>query len=142
MGTYYRVLRMVSDCMPVQYTSAIATSLYHRTWLIFRKSDISGMPLFFFGGGGENFGGGRVVSRFILVTFFPNRIIFRHPFNFNHISAPAPPSFMRPWGTTLHRDLAIFFSFLISLDPKEAKSAKKSKSIFPTDSPLNRVRLV
>ena len=42
------------------------------------------------------------------------------------------PPLIRPWGTTLHKDLAIFF--FISLDPKEAKSAKKSISIF-----LNRL---
>ena len=65
-------------------------------------------------------------------NFFPKRIISRRPFNFNQISAPAPPSFIRPWGTTLDRNLAVFFS-IISLDPKEAKSAKKSKSIFSTD---------
>ena len=32
---------------------------------------------------------------------------------------------IRPCGTTLHKDLAIFKIFIISLDPKKAKSAKK-----------------
>ena len=66
---------MVSDCMPVQYTSAIATSLYHRTWSIFRKSDNSGMPLF--GGGGvKNVMGGAGGIRVYAGDFFSqsNRI--------------------------------------------------------------------
>ena len=66
---------MVSDCMPVQYTSAIATSLYHRTWSIFRKSDISGMPLF--GEGVKNvMGGAGGIKVFAGDIFFPNRIVF------------------------------------------------------------------
>ena len=81
-----------------------------------------------------------MVSGFMLMTFFPDRIVFRHPFKFNHISAPAPPSFIRPWETTLHRDSAIFL-FLISLGPKEAKSAKNSKSIFSIDSPLKYLKI-
>ena len=80
--------------------------------------------------------GVRVVSWFMLVTFFPNRIVFRHLFNFNHISAPAAPPLSNP-GEPLYIRTWPFF-FFISLNPKEAKSAKKSISIFSTDIFENR----
>ena len=46
------------------------------------------------------------------------------------------PPLICPWGTTLHKDLAIFL--IISLGIKKAKSAKKSISIFSTDISENR----
>ena len=42
-----------------------------------------------------------------------------------------------PLGYHFTKGVGQFFIFIISLDPKKAKSAKKSISIFSTDSPLN-----
>merc|ERR1712121_122392 len=83
-------------------------------------------------------GGVRVVSGFMLVNFFPIESYFGIHLILTIFQLQHPPPLCAP-GEPLYIGTWPFFSFLISLDPKEANSAKKPKSIFSTDSPLNQV---
>ena len=56
--------------------------------------------------------------------FYKKISIFTLFFNLSKIWRKTLPPLTRPWGTTLHKDLAIFL--IIILDLEEAKSAKQS----------------
>ena len=99
--------------MPVQNTSSIAASCTIEFGQFSEKSDISGMPLF--GGVGEKcYGGGgvRVVYVDMLVTFFPSESYLGVHLILIKFQLLHPP-FIRPWGTILHRDMAISCSFAL-----------------------------
>ena len=86
---------MVSDCMPVQNTSPIATSFTIEFGQFSEKSNISGMPLF--GGGVKNvMGGVRVVYRDMLVTFFPSESYLDFHLILNKFYLWHPPTLSAP----------------------------------------------
>ena len=64
------------------------------------------------------------------------RVVSFTPFVLHGGQQQGPPTFGGLWGTTLHKNLAIFFYFFISLVPKESKSTKKFICLFSQGVPL------
>ena len=66
-----------------------------------------------FGGRGKKcYGGVRIVPGYMYVIFFPNQMIFCHPFTFNYISPLHAPPLIRPWGTSLHKRPEFFIAHI------------------------------